>query len=309
MNGGIKMLWTEKYRPSNINQIVGQEHFVMDAKSWIEENNMPNVLLYGNPGNGKTTAGIVLAKELLGDNFKDNYVEVNASDDRRLETVRTMIKNIAQSGTIGDAPFRMMLLDEMDGMTTDAQNALKRIMERYASNIRFIITCNDRNKIIFALQSRCANYHFKPLSNEAISEVLAKILQGEAINRFSQDELDSFIYAMNGDMRRAITELQAAKASNTTLKKQIEINLDDYNKLLIKITNKNTNALSDIHNMLHDGHSIREICIGLHDATIDAKDLDSNLKFKFLRTLGESEWRSTTMTPKVLASWLIGQLL
>ena len=303
------MLWTEKYRPSNINQIVGQEHFVMDALSWIEEKNMPNVLLYGNPGNGKTTAGIVLAKELLGDNFKDNYVEVNASDDRRLETVRTMIKNIAQSGTIGDAPFRMMLLDEMDGMTTDAQNALKRIMERYASNIRFIITCNDRNKIIFALQSRCANYHFKPLSNEAISEVLAKILQGEAINRFSQDELDSFIYAMNGDMRRAITELQAAKASNTTLKKQIEINLDDYNKLLIKITNKNTNALSDIHNMLHDGHSIREICIGLHDATIDAKDLDSNLKFKFLRTLGESEWRSTTMTPKVLASWLIGQLL
>jgi len=281
----------------------------MDALSWIEEKNMPNVLLYGNPGNGKTTAGIVLARELLGDNFKDNYVEVNASDDRRLETVRTMIKNIAQSGTIGDAPFRMMLLDEMDGMTTDAQNALKRIMERYASNIRFIITCNDRNKIIFALQSRCANYHFKPLSNEAISEVLAKILQGEAINRFSQDELDSFIYAMNGDMRRAITELQAAKASNTTLKKQIEINLDDYNKLLIKITNKNTNALSDIHNMLHDGHSIREICIGLHDATIDAKDLDSNLKFKFLRTLGESEWRSTTMTPKVLASWLIGQLL
>ena len=87
---------------------------------------------------------------------------------------------------------------------------------------------------------------------------------------------------MNGDMRRAITELQAAKASNTTLKKQIEINLDDYNKLLIRITNKNTNALSDIHNMLHEGHSIREICIGLHDATIDAKDLDSNLKFKFL---------------------------
>jgi len=303
------MLWTEKYRPSRLNEIIGQEHFVIDARGWIEEGNMPNILLYGNPGNGKTGSGLVIAREILGENFKDNFVEVNASDDRRLETVRTTIKNIAQSGTIGDVPFRICLLDEMDGMTTDAQNALKRIMERYASNIRFIITCNDRNKIIFALQSRCANYHFKPLSNEAIAEVLAKILQGEGINRFSQDELDSFIYAMNGDMRRAITELQAAKASNTTLKKQIEINLDDYNKLLIRITNKNTNALSDIHNMLHEGHSIREICIGLHDATIDAKDLDSNLKFKFLRTLGESEWRSTTMTPKVLASWLIGQLL
>lgn len=303
------MLWTEKYRPNKLTDIIGQEHFSMDASSWIEEGNMPNVLIYGNPGNGKTTAGIVLAREILGDSFKDNYVEVNASDDRRLETVRTMIKNIAQSGTIGDAPFRMMLLDEMDGMTTDAQNALKRIMERYSSNIRFIITCNDRNKIIFALQSRCANYHFKPLSNVAVMEVLTKILQAEGINRFSQDELQSFIYAMNGDMRRAITELQAAKASNTTLKKQIEINLDDYKKLLIQITNKNGNSLTLIHTMLHDGLSMREICIGLHDATISDKDLDSNIKFKFLRTLGESEWRSTTMTPKVLASWLIGQLL
>jgi replication factor C small subunit len=301
------MLWTEKYRPSKLGDVVGQEHFIMDAKSWIEENNMPNVLLYGNPGNGKTTAGIVLAKELLGDNFKDNYVEVNASDDRRLETVRTMIKNVAQSGTIGDVPFRMMLLDEMDGMTTDAQNALKRIMERYSSNIRFIITCNDRNKIIFALQSRCANYHFKPLSNEAILEVLTTILQAEGINRFSQDELTPFIYAMQGDMRRAITELQAAKASDSSLKTQIDIGLNEYKKLLIKITNKNSESLSTIHNLLHDVLSIREICIGLHDAVIVA-ELDSNTKFKFLRTIGESEWRSTTMTPKVLASWLIGQL-
>ena len=208
------MLWTEKYRPNKLSDIIGQEHFVMDAKGWIEENNIPNLLLYGNPGNGKTSAGLVIGKEILKDTFADNYIEVNASDDRRLENVRTTIKQIAQSGTIGDAPFRIVLLDEMDGMTTDAQNALKRIMERYASNIRFIITCNDRNKIIFALQSRCANYHFKPLSNEAMMEVLSSILKAEEITRFSQDELHSFIYAMNGDMRRAITELQAAKASN-----------------------------------------------------------------------------------------------
>ena len=301
------MLWTEKYRPNKLSEIIGQEHFTLDAKGWIEESNMPNVLLYGNPGNGKTGAGLVIAQEILGENYQDNFVEVNASDDRRLETVRTIIKNIAQSGTIGDVPFRICLLDEMDGMTTDAQNALKRIMERYASNIRFIITCNDRNKIIFALQSRCANYHFKPLSNESILGVLTRILQGEGINRFSQDELNPFIYAMQGDMRRAITELQAAKASDSSLKNQIDIGLNEYKKLLIKISNKNTDSLSTIHDLLHNGLSIREICIGLHDAVI-ISDLDSNTKFKFLRTIGESEWRSTTMTPKVLASWLIGQL-
>jgi len=303
------MLWTEKYRPALLSEIKGQEHFTMDAKSWAQEKNMPNVLIFGNPGNGKTTAGIVLSKEILGETFRDNYVEVNASDDRRLETVRTTIKNIAQSGTIGDVPFRIVLLDEMDGMTNDAQNALKRIMERYSANIRFIITCNDRNKIIFALQSRCANYHFKPLSNEDMIEVMASILDSEGITRFSQDEIGSFIYAMNGDMRRAITELQAAKASNSTLNKQIAIGLTDYNKLLISITNKNSNSLDSIHNLLHDGKSIREICVGLHEAVINSEGLDNNIKFKFLRTIGESEWRSNTMTPKLLASWLIGQLL
>lgn len=303
------MLWTEKYRPTKLNQIVGQEHFVMDAKHWVMEKNMPNVLLFGNAGNGKTGAGLVLAKEILGPNFKDNFVEVNASDDRRLETVRTTIKTIAQSGTIGDVPFRIVLLDEMDGMTTDAQNALKRIMERYSSNIRFVITCNDRNKIIFALQSRCANYHFKPLSNEAMLNVLQSILQHEEITRFTTEELDPFIYAMNGDMRRAITELQAAKASNTTLSKQVAIGLTDYNKLLNSIINKNSNSLDSIHNLLHEGRTVREICIGLHDSTINSEGLDNNTKFKILRTLGESEWRSTTMTPKLLASWLVGQLL
>lgn len=301
------MLWTEKYRPNKLSDIIGQEHFVMDAESWLEENNMPNLLIHGNSGNGKTSAAIAFAKTMLGDDYEDNFFEVNASDDRRLETVRTTIKNIAQSGTIGDAPFRMCLLDEMDGMTNDAQNALKRIMERYSSNIRFIITCNDRNKIIFALQSRCANYHFKPVSNEAMLELLTTILKGEEITRFTQEELHSFIYSLNGDMRRAITELQAANFSNSTLKKQIEYGLNQYKRLLMKIVNKNGTQLSAIHDLLHEGLSIREICIGLHDAVINS-ELDSNTKFKFLRTIGESEWRSTTMTPKVLASWLIGQL-
>ena len=303
------MLWTEKYRPSKLGDIIGQEHFVMDAHSWKEEGNMPNILIYGNPGNGKTSACIVLGKTMLGDAFTDNFIEINASDDRRLETVRTKIKNFAQSATYGDVPFRMCLLDEMDGMTNDAQNALKRIMERYASNIRFIITCNDRNKIIFALQSRCANYHFKPIKEESMLSVVENILDKENITRFSRDDLNPFIYAMNGDIRRAITELQAAKSSDSTLQKQIEVSLEDYKKIIMKIINKNTNVLNDIHNLLYEGQTVREVCIGLHEAIINAEGLDNNVKFKFLRTIGEAEWRSNTMTPKLLLSWLVGQLL
>jgi len=280
----------------------------MDAETWIEERNMPNLLIYGKPGNGKTTAGIAFSRTMLAEEFDDNFFEINASDDRRLETVRTTIKQIAQSGTIGNSPFRIVLLDEMDGMTSDAQNALKRIMERYSNNIRFIITCNDKNKIIFALQSRCANYHFKPLSNQLIMEVIKLILVKEKITRFEDSELSSFIYAMNGDMRRAVTELQAAKSSNKGLAVQLKTSLDEYNKILNKLQNKNKNILGELHELLYQGRTVREICVGLHDAIISS-EMDSIAKFKYLRTIGESEWRSNTMTPKVLLSWMVGQLL
>ena len=304
------MLWTEKYRPKTLRDIKGQEAFVMDAEVWVEERNMPNVLLYGNAGTGKTGAGLALARSILGEGAKDNFVEVNASDDRRLEVIRTTIKTVAQSGTIGNVPFRICLLDEMDGMTKDAQNALKRIMERYSSNIRFIITCNDKSKIIHPLQSRCANYHFKPLSNEVILDVIKEILQNEKVEVFSDEDLTRLIYSLDGDMRRAITEIQAAKSSGYSLSKQIESSLQEYNKILMLILDKKPNeSLTSLHNLIYEGRTVKEICVGIHDTIINSEGLDNLTKFKLLRTIGESEWRSTTMTPKVLLSWMVGQLI
>ena len=166
------MLWTEKYRPKNIHQLIGQESFKLDAENWIENKDMPNVLLHGSAGVGKTAAAGILAGEILKQEIDSNYFEINASDDRRLEVVRTTIKDVAQQRAIGDVPFKIIHLDELDGMTPDAQNALKRIMERYSNNVRFIITANDRSKIIYPLQSRCANYYFSVLDNATISTLL-----------------------------------------------------------------------------------------------------------------------------------------
>lgn len=304
----MKMLWTEKYRPQHLRQIIGQHSFKLDAEGWVEINDMPNLLFYGSAGTGKTGAAYALANDILKEAVKSNFYEINASDDRRLETVRTKIKDIAQYKSIGDIPFKIILLDEMDGMTNDAQNALKRVMERYSSNVRFIITCNDRTKIIYPLQSRCANYYFATLSNEDIEDCLVKILKQENKDIPEKSKLVAFIGGYNGDLRRVITELQAVITSNGDLSKQITEGLLPYNNILsLILENKYESALESIYAEIYSGKPMKEICINLHDV-ITKTSLESNKKFKLLRVIGESEWRSQSMTPRVLASWMVGQL-
>ena len=302
------MLWTEKYRPKNIYELIGQETFKLDAENWIEINDMPNVLLYGQAGVGKTAAAGILALEILKSEIDSNYFEINASDDRRLEVVRTNIKDIAQQRAIGDVPFKICLLDEMDGMTPDAQNALKRIMERYSDNVRFIITANDRSKIIYPLQSRCANYFFSRLENSTISTLCKTILTKEEKSHPSDADLDSFISYYNGDVRRTITELQAALASGTSLKRQVNKSLERYDDILQLLENENhRKALEELHNALYSGKTVKDICYGLHEVIVKS-DINDNSKYKYLRAVGEAEWRGNSMTPRVLVSWLVAQL-
>ena len=306
----IKMLWTEKYRPDNLTSIVGQERFVEDANAWVWKQDMPNILLYGQAGIGKTAAAVSLAIEMLDAQTQGNFFEVNASDDRRLEVVRTTIKEIASTVKIGNVPFKIILLDEMDGMTADAQNALRRLIQRYHANVRFIITCNQRHKIIYPLQSRCANYLFTPLSTDLMYDVLQNILDKEDITRYDENEIRTFIYGFDGDLRRAITELQAATASNTPLSIQINRMLEPYDELVNSIlNNKYESSLSKCHDMLAQSVDMKTICVALHDSIVKNKEIDTAVKFKLLRVVGEAEWRSSNMTPKVLASWMIGQMI
>lgn len=302
-------LWTEKYRPTRLNEIVGQTNFVLDAEHWVANKEMPNILLYGVAGVGKTAAAISLANGILEDNRKNNFFEINASDDRKLETVRNRIKEIASTKRIGDVPFKIILLDEMDGMTKDAQNALKRIMERYADNCRFIITCNDRHKIINPLMSRCANYNFKRLNNKDMKYILCEILSKEDIKTHSDVELDRFITYLQGDLRRGLNELQASSASKRTLQYQIDMNMKPYSEI-IKMINENNyeNALEKVHKLIYDSTDMKTICINLHTTVLETES-DSNYKFKMLRIIGETEWRSNNMNPKVLASWMVGQMI
>ena len=303
------MLWTEKYRPKKIHELIGQETFKLDAENWIENEVMPNLIFHGGAGVGKTTAAGILANEMLKAEMDSNYFEINASDDRRLEVVRTTIKDIAQQKAIGNVPFKIILLDEMDGMTPDAQNALKRIMERYASNVRFIITANDRSKIIYPLQSRCANYFFSKIDNATILTLLQTILAKEQISKIpSETDMAGFISHYDGDVRRTITEMQAALASGLSLRRQARKSLEKYDQILALLINENYNeALEKLHDALYAGKTVKDICNGLHEVIVDS-EIEDNLKFKYLRAVGEAEWRGKSMTPRVLVSWVVSQL-
>jgi replication factor C small subunit len=301
----LKMNWTEKYRPNKIDEIVGQPKFVDDARGWLEKNDMPNVLMYGPAGTGKTSAAIVLGKEFLGKHYETHFKEINASQDRRLDTIRDTITNFASWKHNDEVPFKICLLDEIDGMTKDSQRALKRTMER-AHNVRFIITCNNEHNVEYPIRSRCANYWFKSLEPKVMRELCIEICEKENVV-YSSAAIYGFCNALNGDLRRAINEIQATAHSKSSLEEKTKEFMNDYEEILKKLNNE---ELSDAHGMLlaevYLGRSIQEIAHNLHHCVLEM-EMKGAEKFNNLARIGEMEWRSKSMTPKVLVSWFIAQ--
>jgi replication factor C small subunit len=208
----IEEIWVEKYRPRKIDEIVGQKNITERLKTYVKARNLPNMLFAGAPGIGKTTAAIALAMELFGDGWESNFLELNASDERGIDIVRGKIKDFARTkALLGD--FKIIFLDEADALTKDAQNAMRRSMERYSNVCRFILSCNYSSKIIGPIQSRCALFRFRPLSNDSIKDRLKWISKEEGLS-ITDDAMKNLISSAEGDLRRAINMLQSAAAIN-----------------------------------------------------------------------------------------------
>src|SRR3989304_7512667 len=201
-------IWTERYRPSKFEEVVGQHEIIKRIKSLTKSLNIPHLLFAGPAGTGKSTLALITVKELFGPSWKENYLELNASDERGIDVVRQKVKDFARTKAIKNVPFKVIFLDEADALTREAQQALRRTMENYTNTCRFILSCNYSSKIIDPIQSRCVSFRFKILEKKDIAEVIKKVAEKEKLN-ISQDAYEAIYEASEGDCRKAINLLQA----------------------------------------------------------------------------------------------------
>ena len=215
----INSLWTEKYRPEKFSDIKGQKDIIKRVKAFVKMGNMPHQLYAGPAGIGKSSLAIVVAKQLFGDTWRANFLELNASDERGIDVVRVKVKDFARTKALGDVPFKIIFLDECDALTKEAQQALRRTMENYTATCRFILSCNYSSKIIDPIQSRCAVFRFKPLDKKDIFTIIGQIEKEEGL-KVDDDAKDALFIASRGDCRRLENIMQSAAAFSKEIKEE-----------------------------------------------------------------------------------------
>tara|TARA_A100001037_G_scaffold53614_1_gene45658 strand:- start:997 stop:1914 length:918 start_codon:yes stop_codon:yes gene_type:complete len=192
-----------------VGDIKGQKAIVDRLKAYAESRTFPHLLFAGPPGTGKTTAALALTKDVFGEGYRINLLEMNASDERKLESIRTKVKQFARTAPSPGTTFKVIFLDEADALTPDAQGALRRIMEQNAETCRFILSCNYSSKIIEPIQSRCAVFRFRPLAEDQVLEMVTSVAANEGIN-LEEEAAVAIAHVSLGDLRKAITSLQVA---------------------------------------------------------------------------------------------------
>jgi replication factor C small subunit len=289
-------IWTEKYRPKALKDVVDQKHVVERLKSFVKEGRIPHMIFSGPPGTGKTCCAIAVARELFGDSWQRNFQETNASDMRGIEVIRTRIKNFSRMKPI-QSSFKIIFLDEADALTSDAQNALRRLMEMYSDVTRFILSCNYSSNIISPIQSRAIVFRFKPLSKENVFEYMERIVKGEKL-KIDREALETLYSISEGDMRKATNILQASAVLGKKITKDMvyEVTSQAEPKEIIEMMNHALNgkfvdareALKEL--LLKKGISgqdvIKEISNQLYKL-----DISDQAKVDLVEKVGEFEFR------------------
>jgi replication factor C small subunit len=289
-------IWAEKWRPQKLSEVVNQEHVVERLAAFIKEKSIPNMIFAGPSGTGKTTCALILAKELFGENWRQNFQETNASDMRGIDVVRSRIKDFARTKPI-NADFKIIFLDESDALTPDAQAALRRVMEMYADVTRFIFSCNYSSRIIPAIQSRAALFRFRALSEEDVRKYILRIVKGEKL-KITEDGIKAIVEVAEGDLRKVANLLQASAALGKKITGDIVYEVasrarpaDVREMLELALKGKFEEARKKLQDMLlRQGLSGSDIISSIH-REIYSLDLPEEAKVQLVEKCGEYDFR------------------
>ena len=300
MGDGFEAVWVEKYRPHTLGDMVGQESIVPLLTVYAAKKTLPHLLFAGPPGTGKTTAALALARDLYGEDWRDSFLELNASDERGIDTVRTTIKGYARTAPIGGVGFKLLFLDEADNLTSEAQASLRRLMERYSGACRFILSCNYSSRIIEPIQSRCAVFRFRPLTPEQMQRHLERIAKAEK-KSVSAEAYRAILAASAGDLRRATNLLQLAatyrdSVTEETIRESAVVPLRDEVEALLRdaLAGNFRGARERLYGILANrGSSGEDILRAIHSYLPDLPEdlLDDRAKVDLIEYLGEVDFR------------------
>ncbi|MFH2027692.1 MAG: replication factor C small subunit [Nanoarchaeota archaeon] len=292
-------IWTEKYRPKDFSELKGQKDIIKRVKAFVEQRNMTHQLYAGPAGVGKSTLALVVARQLFGDSWHQNFVELNASDERGIDVIRVKVKDFARTRAIGDVPFKIIFLDECDALTREAQQALRRTMENYTQTCRFILSCNYSSKIIDPIQSRCAVFRFKPLAKEDIFSIIDKIAKTEELE-IDENAKEALFIISGGDCRRLENILQGCAALGKKITDELVYSMaavarpKEIKEVLdLAVQSKfidARNKLLDV--MLNYGLSGLDVIKQIQKEILNL-DVDNRRKMELIDHCGETEFRMT----------------
>ncbi len=289
--------WTEKYRPARLSEVIGQTAIVDKLKEFVNAKTFPSMIFGGPAGVGKTTSAIAMAKELYGEDINAAFLELNASDARGIDVIRGRVKEFARTLPLSNGLVKIIFLDEADALTSEAQHALRRTMEKYSSSTRFILSANYASKIIEPIQSRCVVLRFKPLKEDEMREYIKRIAVTEGLE-IDEKAITALIYVSDGDLRKLTNIMQSTAVSEKKVSEAAIYEIaararpkEIVSMLKYALSGEFVKARTELNSLiLSQGMSGEDILIQCYREALNL-DIDNRVKLRIISMVGDYNFR------------------